>query len=116
MEPVAVYPLMPETAHDRKSLGHLRYPAVKGGVKADHLAESRVVLGDGIDAFDLTGQVQRGQWDEASQGEHQFGRHHFRGHVSRTAMDQPVTDRIRNWKMLPLYGCHEHRLDGLFVV
>ena len=32
------------------------------------------------------------------------------------AMDQPVPDPIRRWKMLPLYGSHEHRLDGLFVV
>jgi hypothetical protein len=55
MEPGAAYPLMPEATYDWQPLGNLRYPAVKGCIKADYLSESRVVLGYCINVFDLSG-------------------------------------------------------------
>jgi hypothetical protein len=55
MEPLAVYAFMPKAAYDGEPLGNLRYPAMKGGIKADDLTESRVMLGDCINALDLTG-------------------------------------------------------------
>jgi len=116
MKSLAVYAFMPETAHDRQPLGHFRYLAVKRSVKTDDLAESRVVPGYGFNAFDLAGQVQRGQWDKASQGEHQFGCHHFRRHVLWPAMDNLMSHAIRSRKMLRLHGRGEHCLDSLVVV
>lgn len=70
MKPVAMYPLMPEAANYRQPLGHLRHPAVKGGIKTNHLLESRVVRGHCINVFELTGQVHGRQGNDASQDEH----------------------------------------------
>src|SRR5574340_533570 len=79
-------------ARYRKNLRNLWHLGVKRRIEAGDLQQSRMTSLDGLDQLDLHRQVFGSKGADAAQLGQQFGRHSLRFVVSRTAMDDSMSN------------------------
>jgi hypothetical protein len=92
VEAVSLHAGAPDVGRQRHQFGDRRLAAVKTGVEAGNLGDTRQTLGDGIDRREVVRLMQRRQRYQLAQLFHHLRRHDRRTGITRAAMDDAMAD------------------------
>ena len=104
-----------EAARNRKDFGHARHVVVKGRVKTGLLRQFRMTLTEGLDQFDLAGQMIRVVWTDAMEFIQRFLRDNLRLGVLHP-MNHPVPHRPDRSELILLFEPIHQEVCRRFVI